>query len=398
MTRFLLIAVFVIAATVHRNRAFADPPATASRQPLIGYTTFRTNLPGGRHANVRTMRAAVVSADGSGQRPIAAELADGPDAWTQFAGWSPDGRTAIVYRGWQDPENAAWEEEHKRFRMEPGKWQLDSYLVDLASGKTTNVTGVERVSHYNGGLFFLPGGRTLGFTALINGISKPYQMDLDGSHKRDVSGEGGGFAYGYSASPDGKQISYHENYQIYFADADGSNKRHIATGHPFNFGPQWSANGEWLLFLSGRHGLSNPHVVRRDGTGLKKLADLGGYKSSILFLDVPEFHDGSSDLPVWSRTGLTVFHTARVGANVELFATELDGSSTPLTESAPGTLHYHPTPSGDRTRLAYGSLRNGVRHLFVMNLADRSERQLTRLSRGSAALWPHWQPLADSAD
>lgn len=397
MNRYLLIIVLALTSS-EKLTAADNPPAVASVSPLIGCTTFRTNLPGGRHANVRTMRAAIIRADGSGQRLIAAELADGPDAWTQFAGWSPDGKTAIIYRGWQDPENAAWEEEHKRFRMEPGKWQLDSYLVDVATGKATNVTGVERVSHYNGGLFFLPDGRTLGFTALINGLSKPYLMDLDGTHKRDVSGEGGGFAYGYSASPAGKQISYHENYQIYVADADGSNKRHIDTGHPFNFGPQWSADGEWLLFLSGRHGQSNPHVVRRDGTGLKKLVDLGGYKSSILFLDVPDFHDGSSDLPVWSPTGLTVFHTARVGANVELFATELDGTSTPLTKSSPGTLHYHPTPSGDGTRLAYGSLRDGVRQLFVMNLADRSERQLTRLSRRSAALWPHWQPLPDSAD
>ena len=31
--------------------------------PLIGYTQFQSNLPGGRHANVRTMRAAVIRID-----------------------------------------------------------------------------------------------------------------------------------------------------------------------------------------------------------------------------------------------------------------------------------------------------------------------------------------------
>ena len=45
--------------------------------------------------------------------------------------------------------------------MLPGKWELDSYLVDLTLGKVTNVTGIERVSHYNGGLFFMPGGKRL---------------------------------------------------------------------------------------------------------------------------------------------------------------------------------------------------------------------------------------------
>src|SRR6476646_2983707 len=83
----------------------ADPSAV----PLIGYTELRTNLTGGRHANVRTMRAAVVRADGTGRQLLAEDLAKEPDTWTQFAGWSPDGKTAIVSVGWQSPENAKWE-------------------------------------------------------------------------------------------------------------------------------------------------------------------------------------------------------------------------------------------------------------------------------------------------
>src|SRR4029077_1214439 len=135
--------------------------------------------------------------------------------------------------GWQSSENAKWEEEHKQFRMDEGKWKLDSCLLDLATGKIRNVTAVNRVSHYNGGLFFLPDGRGLGFTPLIQGVSKPYVMDLDGRNKRDVSGKGAGFAYGYSASPDGKSICYNENYQLYVSGADGANKKHIKTGNPF---------------------------------------------------------------------------------------------------------------------------------------------------------------------
>lgn len=358
---------------------------------LIGHTQLRTNLPGGRHANVRTMRAVVVQADGAGRRLLAEELADDPDAWTQFAGWSPGGDTAIVSRGWQNPGNALWEEEHKSFRMTPGAWLLDSYLLDMASGKSVNVTAVERVSHYNGGLFYLPAGRGLGFTPLIDGVSTPYVMSLDGAHKQKVASDGNGFAYGYSASPDGKQISYHENYQIYLADADGGNKRHVETKNPFNFGPRWSPDGEWLLFLSGEHGRSNPYVVRRDGTGLRKLADQNGYQGWILFLDVTDFHQGSSDLPVWSTDGKTVFYTAKVGQNAELFQATLEGVSEALTNSPEGTLHYHPQPSPDGEWLLYGSLRQGVRQLFIMRLADRSERQITQLPSGHAAMWPHWQ-------
>lgn len=144
--------------------------------------------------------------------------------------------------------------------MEPKKWLLDSCLVAIATGKVSNLTAVDRVSHYNGGLFFMPEVKILGtaaqattnrlgFTPLINGVSKPFVMDLDGRNKQDLSSTNAGFTYGYSASPDGNLISYHENYQVYIARADGSEKRHINTGHPFDFGPRWSPDGIRQLFV-----------------------------------------------------------------------------------------------------------------------------------------------------
>src|SRR6266571_5165181 len=84
----------------------AEPTAPSG---LIGYTELQTNLPGGRHANVRTMRAVVVNADGSERRLLAEELRKEPDTSTQFAGWSPDGKQAIIAIGWQSSENAQWE-------------------------------------------------------------------------------------------------------------------------------------------------------------------------------------------------------------------------------------------------------------------------------------------------
>jgi Tol biopolymer transport system component len=361
---------------------------------LIGYTVLQTDLPGGRHANVRTMRALVSKLDGSAPRELAPQLVDDPNSWTQFAGWSPDGSVAIIARGWQDPENAAWEEMNRTFRMEPGKWKLDSYLVPLHGNEARNVTAIDRVSNYNGGLFFLPDRRTLGFTALINGVSKPYLMELDGRNKRDVSGDGGGFAYGYTASPDGKKISYHENYQIFIADADGSNKKPIPTGNPFNFGPMWSPDGQWLLFLSGEHGHSNPYVVRQDGTDLRKLADQNGYQGWILFLDVDDFHQGSSDTPVWSADGKSVFFTTKTATTTELCQVDVEGKVTQLTNSVEGTLHYHPKPSPDGEWLLYGAMRNGVRQLFVRHLKTQVEHQITRLEKGHGAMWPHWQTQA----
>ncbi|MEY3227400.1 MAG: hypothetical protein RLZZ536_2019 [Planctomycetota bacterium] len=385
---------FALLLTLFCPTSADDPPGSP---PLIGYTQHRTNLPGGRHANVCTSRAMLVRADGTQQQTIGSELADIPGAWTQFAGWSPDGRTAVILRGWESAENAQWEEEHKTFRFTPEGWLVDSFLVDMASRKAQNVTAVDRVSFYNSGLFFWPADPSkLGFTALIDGNSQPFRMDRDGRNKTDLSKDSNGFSYGFSSSPDGSRISWHENYQISLADADGANRIHVQTGHPFNFAPSWSPNGKWLLFVSGEHYNCHPHIVKADGTGLKKLVDRGGYRGVTQFLDVPDYHDGSSDVPVWAADGQSVFCTATISGSVELLRVTLAGRISQLTHSAEGTSHYHPKPSPDGQWLVYGSNRNGIRNLYVMQLADGKEHPLTNVPAGHAAMHAWWQP-ADAA-
>lgn len=374
----------------------ADVPSAndEAQEPYIGYTEYQANLPGGRHANIRTMRATIVKADGSDRKRLAEELVSEADSWTQFAGWSPDGTLAVIGRGWESPENARWEEEHKEFRHIAGGWLADSYLLDISTGQSTNVTAVERVSFYNS-VFFWPGDPTkLGLTALVQGRSKPFRMDRDGRNKIDLNKDSNGFAYGFNCSRDGARIAYHDDYQVYLADADGSNRIHVKTGNKFNFGPMWSPDGQWVLFVSGEHYDCHPHLVRADGTGLRKLADRNGYRGVTEFLDVFDFHHGSSDLPTWAADGKSVFYTAKTGMNVELFQVPLDGPRVQLTTSPDGTSHYHPQPSSDGQRLLYGSKRNGIRQLVVMSLADHGERQITEMKTGHAAMWPHWQPVA----
>jgi arylsulfatase A len=360
---------------------------------LIGYTEFRTNLPGGRHANVTTQRACVVGASGRERQVVAESLAKGkPHTWTQFAGWSLDGKLAIIGNGWESPQNAAWEEEHRQFRFSAEGWLYDTCLVDLATGVVENVTAVERASFYNTGVYFWPGENTeqLGFQALIEGKSHPFRMDRDGRNKVDLTTGKDGFAYGFGASPDGKRIAYHKDYQIYIAGADGKNALRVETKNPFNFVPRWSPDGEWLVFLSGEHYDCHPHIVRKDGTDLRPIAHRGAYRGVVTFLDVDDFHGGSSDTPVWSKDGW-IYYTARVGESVELSRVSLEGTVEQLTVSKPGVLNYHPTPSPDGRWLAFGSNRSGGREIHLLEPRTREMRQATEVPSGYGAMWPHWQ-------
>jgi Tol biopolymer transport system component len=347
-----------------------------------------------RHANQVTSRACVVRDDGTDRRELAPELAKKENSWTQFAGWSPDGRYASIGSGWESPENAAWEEEHKNFRMTEG-WLYDVYLFDMTTGELKNLTEIERVSAYNSGLIFIPGApQRLGFTALIDGISHPFTMDLDGRNKRDLSQGTKGFAYGFSASPDGTRVAYHQDYKIYVADSNGENARVIETGNPFNFVPQWSPDGQWLMFVSGEHYNCHPYIARPDGSELRKLADRGGYDGVMTVYDVFDFHGGSSDVPVWCLSGDAVYYTAKVGEAFELMCVSLDGKVEQLTRSQPGVHHYHVKPAPDKQRIAFGSTRSGWRQLYVANLDASNARAITDVPEGHGAMWAHWHPAA----
>jgi Tol biopolymer transport system component len=78
----------------------------------------------------------------------------------------------------------------------------------------------------------------------------------------------------------------------------------------------------------------------------------------------------------------------------ELLRIPLDGKAEQLTDTAAGSMHYHPVPSRDGKWLLYGSKRDGVRQLYVMRLSDKKEWRITDLKKGHAAMWASWQPGA----
>ena len=385
ITRRAFLATTALAATTALRARAGE-----GTLPLIGYTEYRTNLPK-RYDNQITARACMVRADGTGREALAPELAQEAHAWTQFASWSPDGKLAILGRGWETPENGAWEEEHKDFRMTEG-WLYDMYTYDLATKALVNLTAVERVSDYNTGIVYVPNSDKLTFTAVIDRISRPYSMDRDGKNKKDLTSGDAAFTYGLSPSPDGKRVAYHKDYQIYVADADGTNARKIETGNPFNFVPQWSPDGAWLMFVSGEHYNCHPHLARPDGTEFHKLADRGGFSGVTPVYDVFDFHGGSSDVPVWSLDGRGIYYTCQHGEAVELMHVTLEGAITRLTESAPKVTHYHPKQSPDGKWLAFGSTRTGTRQLYVMPVAGGDAKMITNVPEGHGCMWAQWQP------
>ena len=363
---------------------------------FIGYTDMRCDDPRGQFYNWRTQRAMIVRADGSGQREIGASLITQPDGWTQFAGWWPDGRQAILHSSWEREENYSWEREHKTFRMTEGNWLADSCLVDISTGASRNLTAIDRVSNYNPGLSPWPGDPARAtFAPLINGVQHPFVMDSDGRNKKDLSNGQDGFTYACNVSPDGQRITYNKDYLVYVAEKDGANPRRVdeIPEHKFQFVPTWSPDGEWILFLAGEHYNCHPHLVRADGTGLRKLADRGGYTGVMEPLKFPDFHSGSSDVPVWSPDAQWVYYTARVGEAVELMRVSIAGKVEQLTHSRPGVANYQPKVSPDGRFVVFGSTRDSAGAQFVADVDGGNIHRITIPTQGRVQLHAHWQPV-----
>ena len=196
-----------------------------------------------------------------------------------------------------------------------------------------------------------------------------------------------------SAVPDGRRIAYHKSYQVFLADA--------------------MARTPCKLKRASR--LICADLVAGSDMGavcLRRALQLPSTRGSCRW--VGRAQAGRSwRIPrcdrVSGRAGFSRWQQRRAGLVGRWWSGVLHGPSrfqrgavSHLTRWPERTTHPHAagsrctiTRSPRPRRVAYLRLAgDGVRQLFMLCLADRSERQITDLSAGRAAMWPHWQPTA----
>jgi Tol biopolymer transport system component len=148
-----------------------------------------------------------------------------------------------------------------------------------------------------------------------------------------------------------------------------------------------------VAYLSGQHYDCHPHLVRPNGTGLRKLGDRGGYRGVIQPIDKGGTgHCERSDTPTWSRDGKWLYYTAKVGEAVELMRASPGGQIEQLTRSRAGVSNYLPQVSPDSQWVVFGSTRSGSRQLYVARADGTGAYPVTRLEAGWGAYYPSWRP------
>jgi Tol biopolymer transport system component len=236
----------------------------------------------------------LMSSDGSRQRVLRHTGA----RFEHDATFSPDGRSILfvrdqrIYvmrrdgRGARPVRRDFLEQACPRFspdgrkisfwRGRPGR--SGAYFVMNADG--TGLRRISRGQHFDWGCpAWFPDGKQLVFAKDFN----LYLASVDGTNIERITDDKDGTLYRPSVSPDGRSIACDgyiaalSGYGIIVMRADGTGMRRITTGGDIenDAGPSWSPDSRQIVFSGyrGRFKGADVHIVNRDGRGLRRLSN-----------------------------------------------------------------------------------------------------------------------------
>ncbi|HMG17760.1 MAG TPA: hypothetical protein VK573_03460, partial [Gemmatimonadales bacterium] len=150
----------------------------------------------------------------------------------------------------------------------------------------------------------------------------------------------------------------------------GREERRIQVGLNGLQTPQWSPDGQQLVFTGFNNGFSDLFIVHRDGTGLRRL-------TSDKFADLhPSWSpDGNTIAFVTDRGGDTDFDLLRF-SNLRIALYHLDTGTMELLGNMDAGKNINPVWAPDGRSLAFVSDRTGIANVFLYDFADGRIYQL----------------------
>ena len=209
-----------------------------------------------------------------------------------------------------------------------------------------------------------------------------------------------------------------QKYQLIVADADGENPRMILQSDRPLMSPAWSADGEWLAYVSFERRVSAIYVQQvRSGQRRMVSARVGingapswspdGRKLALTLsgkdgnLDIYLLDLGSQALTrltddpgidteaVFTPDGSAVYFTSDRSGNPQIYKLGIGGNDRPRRVTFTGNYNARPRVSPDGKQLAVLTLDNGAYRIGVQDVASGT---LQILSKGSQDESPSFAP------
>jgi eukaryotic-like serine/threonine-protein kinase len=171
-------------------------------------------------------------------------------------------------------------------------------------------------------------------------------------------------------------------YQVYTIKLDGTGRRQITDIPEGACQPDWSPDGERLVFVSPCDSINDyypgsaMYIVNVDGQGL---------------LPLPTMPGGDYD-PKWSPDGTRLaFTSLRNSGRPQLYIMNLDDYAVaPISEKF--LTDFQPSWSPDGEQIVFISTRKLGQHVWVMDADGKNPQQLTRKNNTTLNFRPSWSP------
>src|ERR1700693_2441835 len=281
-------------AATRRCRGLCTPPPVVDSPRLLFTSQGKTGI---------------VAADGSGLRYFDFKIS-GQATWQPVLTFG-DGRRVIFLS-----MAARRDGPGRRFSEYSSQTPTHIWIHDLQTGALDEICTKNRLAPFEIPSLLVHDDRIL-VQVVRDMVGQMYSMRLDGSDARAFTRADEGMPYGFSLSRDGTRVAFHlagpAGYQVWTSDLEGKHRIKIAgkPGHLY-FGPRWSPDGQWVVFVDCRPGEEPGHdwadlcIGRADGGEYFAVTTGNAMWFSASYGD-PETRGGGSNLPAWTRDGEILF-------------------------------------------------------------------------------------------
>jgi Tol biopolymer transport system component/tRNA A-37 threonylcarbamoyl transferase component Bud32 len=177
--------------------------------------------------------------------------------------------------------------------------------------------------------------------------------------------------YGARVSPDGRTIAYHSTRmgacEVFLLHNDGTPETRLTDAPGDNLYPDWSPDGQQLVFCSNRDGDEyRLYVMNRDGGGTRLLVD------QPLKVKIRRTPLNGGLVSRWSPDGARIAYLATTDETTSLWVIDSDGGNPRESIADVEWFDWHP----DNRHMIISRRRGSESEMFAVNLDSGQERTL----------------------